>query len=232
MEKYQQKNQKIELHDDMEFHRTILNKIPALVYINELESPNDLFSLKNVYLNQYGLDLIGYTQEEINKMGYHFYEEVIHPDDMEVIPQTYEATTKYNSTMSFVFMQRLKFKEQLNYHWFYNHGTLLSTYEDGSPRQALIVSVEITETMHTQNQLTYALKEINRLKHALKLSALTAREKEVLHLIAKGKTDKSISEKLSISIQTAKKHRNNLIEKTGVNNTAELVALAVEAGEN
>lgn len=218
------------LNEELEFLKSILDNMPALVYINELESPNDPRSLRNVYLNQYGLDLIGYTREEIDALGYRFYEEVIHPDDMEIIPQTYEASNS-NRAESFVFMQRLKFKGEKKYHWFYDHGTILSAYEDGSPHQALMVSVDVTDTIVTHNQLSAALKEISHLKYALKLSILTAREKEVLHLIAKGKTDKEISTALFISIQTAKKHRNNLLLKTGVNNTAELVALAVEAGE-
>ncbi|MEI6753295.1 MAG: LuxR C-terminal-related transcriptional regulator [Paludibacter sp.] len=218
------------LNEELKFFKNILDNVPALVYINELERPNDPGSLKNVYMNQYGLELIGYSRVEIDWMGYRFYEEVIHPDDMEIIPQTYEASNS-NTAKSFVFMQRLKFKGELKYRWFYDHGTILSTYKDGSPHQALMVSLEVSDTMVTHNQLNTALKEISRLKYALKLSTLTTREKEVLHLIAKGKTDKEISTGLFISIQTAKKHRSNLILKTAVNNTAELVALAVEAGE-
>jgi len=75
------------------------------------------------------------------------------------------------------------------------------------------------------------LKKISQFKHIIKLNTLTTREKEILHLIAKGKTDKEIADKLFISICTAKKHRNNMITKIGVNNTVELVAFAVEEGE-
>ena len=75
------------------------------------------------------------------------------------------------------------------------------------------------------------MKKIIQIKHIIKLNTLTTREKEILHLIAKGKTDKEIADKLFISIRTAKKHRNNMITKIGVNNTVELVAFAVEEGE-
>ena len=75
------------------------------------------------------------------------------------------------------------------------------------------------------------MKKISQFKHLIKLNTLTTREKEILHLIAKGKTDKEIADKLFISIRTAKKHRNNMITKIGVNNTVELVAFAVEEGE-
>ena len=75
------------------------------------------------------------------------------------------------------------------------------------------------------------MKKISQFKHIIKLNTLTTREKEILHIIAKGKTDKEIADKLFISIRTAKKHRNNMITKIGVNNTVELVAFAVEEGE-
>ena len=75
------------------------------------------------------------------------------------------------------------------------------------------------------------MKKISQFKHIIKLNTLTTREKEILHLIAKGKTDKELADKLFISIRTAKKHRNNMITKIGVNNTVELVAFAVEEGE-
>ena len=75
------------------------------------------------------------------------------------------------------------------------------------------------------------MKKISQFKHIIKLNTLTTREKEILHLIAKVKTDKEIADKLFISIRTAKKHRNNMITKIGVNNTVELVAFAVEEGE-
>jgi len=90
--------------------------------------------------------------------------------------------------------------------------------------------MEITETMHSDNQLAAALKEIKRLKSSLKLSLFTAREKEILKLIAGGKTDKDISLKLFISIKTAKKHRTNIIRKADVKNTAGLVAMVMESG--
>jgi len=232
MENNQSNGQRIELNNELEFLRNLIDSLPALVYVNELESPGDPLSIKNVYLNQYGLDMTGYTRVEINNLGYGFFEEIIHPDDLEVIPITIDASNNNRTIASFISMQRLRFKGQKDYRWFYDHGTTISTFKDGSPRQALVVAVEVTDTIITHKQLHTALKEIDQLKYALKLSKLTKREKEVLQMISKGKTDKVISEKLFISLKTAKKHRSNLIKKTEVNNTAELVALAVEAGVN
>lgn len=217
--------------DTLEFYKKVLDTMPALVYINELQNPNDPASVKNVYLNRFGHNFIGYTRDEIDALGVEFFQKIIHPDDLEIIPVTVEAENDKNISSCLVSMHRLKPKSKTNYQWHYDHGLAFDSFPDGTVRRGLFVSVNVNDTMTTQNQLTAALKEISRLKYALKLSVLTTREKEVLHLIAKGKTDKEISAELFISLQTAKKHRNNLIHKTAVTNTAELVALAVEAGE-
>lgn len=57
---------------------------------------------------------------------------------------------------------------------------------------------------------------------------LTAREKEVLHLIAEGLTNQEIADKLFISILTVDSHRKNLLAKFGVKNTAAMVRAALE----
>lgn len=60
------------------------------------------------------------------------------------------------------------------------------------------------------------------------LSNLSKREIEVLQLIAEGFTNAEIAEKLFTSRRTIESHRKNLIEKTGVKNTASLIRYAVE----
>ena len=215
---------------ELAFLQNILDQLPAVVYINELQIAGDPLSCRNVWTNKTGLDLLGYSQEEITLMGYQFYHEIVHPDDLEVLPVTMKKIYADVSIPVLVSMQRIKYKNQSDYRWSYEHGVLLSTFDDGSPRQLLAVAMEITETMHSDNQLAAALKEIKRLKSSLKLSLFTAREKEILKLIAGGKTDKDISLKLFISIKTAKKHRTNIIRKADVKNTAGLVAMVMESG--
>lgn len=59
-----------------------------------------------------------------------------------------------------------------------------------------------------------------------KLQCITAREKEVLRLIANGFSSKEIADMLFISNHTAISHRKNLIEKFQVKNTAHLIKKA------
>lgn len=59
---------------------------------------------------------------------------------------------------------------------------------------------------------------------------LTAREREVLHLIAEGMTTKEIARRLAISVKTAENHRGRVLAKLGMRNTAELVRYALRKG--
>ncbi len=59
---------------------------------------------------------------------------------------------------------------------------------------------------------------------------LTAREREVFHLIVEGLTTKEIARKLEISSKTAENHRSRVLEKLNVRNTAELIRYAVKRG--
>ncbi len=59
---------------------------------------------------------------------------------------------------------------------------------------------------------------------------LTLREKEVLQLIAQGKSNKEIAALLNISVNTVAVHRARVMETLNVHRTAELVLFAVKKG--
>jgi DNA-binding NarL/FixJ family response regulator len=59
---------------------------------------------------------------------------------------------------------------------------------------------------------------------------LTDREKQVLELIAQGKANKQTAAELCISIKTVEKHRQKLMKKLGIHETASLTRYAISAG--
>lgn len=59
---------------------------------------------------------------------------------------------------------------------------------------------------------------------------LTIREREVLQLLAEGKTNKEVATLLDVSPYTVESHRTNLMQKLNVHNTAEIVLYAVRKG--
>ena len=59
---------------------------------------------------------------------------------------------------------------------------------------------------------------------------LTDREKEVLHLLAEGRTNKEVAALLTVGVSTVETHRSNLMQKLNLHNTAEIVLYAVRKG--
>ena len=56
---------------------------------------------------------------------------------------------------------------------------------------------------------------------------LTDREKEILQLVAEGKSNKEVANILNVSVYTVETHRTNLMQKLNLHNTAEIVLYAV-----
>ena len=59
----------------------------------------------------------------------------------------------------------------------------------------------------------------------LGLGSLTAREREVLNLLARGNSNREIAEELVITNKTVKNHLSRIYEKIGVHSRAEAIAL-------
>jgi len=59
---------------------------------------------------------------------------------------------------------------------------------------------------------------------------LTAREREILQLIAEGKSHQQIADLLYISVRTVDTHRNNIMKKLNLHDTASLVTYAIKHG--
>jgi two-component system response regulator NreC len=67
-------------------------------------------------------------------------------------------------------------------------------------------------------------------KTELPLDLLTPREREVVQLIAEGKTTKGIAEVLGISVKTVESHRANIMEKLDIHDIAGIVRYAIRRG--
>ncbi|MFO7890423.1 MAG: response regulator transcription factor [bacterium] len=61
-------------------------------------------------------------------------------------------------------------------------------------------------------------------------NVLTGREREVLQLLAEGKTTKQVAGELYISVKTVETHRQNIMNKLSVYNLPELVKYAIRQG--
>jgi len=69
-----------------------------------------------------------------------------------------------------------------------------------------------------------------RNKSDLPPDPLSPREREVLQLVAEGKTTKEVAALLGVSVKTAESHRTRIMSKLGIHETAGLVRYAIRRG--
>jgi two-component system, NarL family, response regulator NreC len=59
---------------------------------------------------------------------------------------------------------------------------------------------------------------------------LTTREREVLQLLAEGRSNKDVAGVLNLSLYTVETHRSNILQKLHLHNQAELILYAIRKG--
>ncbi len=71
-------------------------------------------------------------------------------------------------------------------------------------------------------------EDINLSEKESRQRDLSAREMEIFKLIAEGDSNRSIAEKLFISVRTVETHKNNIMKKIGLKTTVDLVKFAIK----
>jgi DNA-binding NarL/FixJ family response regulator len=95
------------------------------------------------------------------------------------------------------------------------------------------ILIEAIETVYKGEQFLqeeFKVQLLNNLSGANKQHLMTRREKEILKMIAEENTNNEIATKLFLSLRTVENHRNNLLNKLNVKNTAGLVKIAINEG--
>jgi two-component system response regulator NreC len=78
--------------------------------------------------------------------------------------------------------------------------------------------------------VSQAVVEAYRTKSDRPSDPLSVRERQVLQLIAEGKSTKDVASLLCISVKTAESHRARLMQKLDIHETASLVRYAIRRG--
>jgi DNA-binding NarL/FixJ family response regulator len=93
------------------------------------------------------------------------------------------------------------------------------------------------ELLHAISLVLSGIRYVSKaLAHVLEIAdctaatSITAREKEILVLIASGHSSQDIAEQLNVSVLTVRKHRQNLMSKLSLHNVAEVTAYAIRDG--
>lgn len=210
------------LKDKCAFLEKVVHQVPANIYISDLEKGV-------IWCNKTNEETLGYTLDEILQMGgITYFKQIVHPDDQNIPTDSIQHYNQFAGA-EFGGVFRAKHKAEDEYRWFIGWAKAFNKQGD-EVKEILCVDVDMSPQMNTEKQLIQALQENLKQKNQLLIRQLRKREVEILTLICKGMSTRTIAEQLFISEYTVQTHRKNIQSKLGTANVAELVLLAREAG--
>ena len=187
--------------------------IPGFIHINNLEN----HGLE--YVSKRGLDIFEKSIDDIRNEGWDFLKKISDSKSME----NYKLKSIFlaqNKDKTYSHFQRLRYAEKkIPFQIFY------TTSKRYKKKQGII---SFTQPLHLLQQNSF-LKEIVEDRFVFfncnydKFQLLTKRECEILKLISKGDTNRTISEKLNIAFHTVKTHRKNICCKLDTSRLTNLI---------
>jgi PAS domain S-box-containing protein len=187
--------------------RELLDASPVMVWMSGTDALCTFF-------NRAWLDYRGRHLDEELGNGW---TEGIHPDDRDLCLETY---IKAFSARSQFRVQYRMLRGTGEYGWIESAGSPL--IEDTIFVGFMGTAMDVSDR---RNRVFTPDRESVRL-----VFALTERERQVLVLIAAGRSTKEAAQQLGISYKTADSHRSRILEKLGVHETASMVRYAIRAG--
>jgi DNA-binding CsgD family transcriptional regulator len=215
---------------ELELLRRVVDTVPSIIYVKSKETTTRSGKWTIEWMNSFGRSLLGYTQEELKRLDTDIYSGQSSNNKAESIVslKSEEATVIHEEATTTLWRFYTRQGNKLLYCMEQSEAM---PSDPGETIVRRVVTGQIfTPEQLNQPQLSILLRQICHTRHQHNFDLLTKRESEVMGLILKGKTDKEIGELLHIGQNTAKKHRNNILQKLGARNTAQLVALASEYG--
>ena len=196
------------LEDAERRFRQLADAAPVMIWMSDKNAMSTFF-------NRAWLEFRGRAEER--EMG-NGWTEGVHPDDLELCLETYLKA--FTARRPFRLQHRLQ-RADGEYCWVEYAGA--PRFDEKGDFAGYTGSA--VETASRRRAAFTPSEEALRM-----VFALTERERQVLVLIADGKSTKETAARLGISYKTADSHRSRILEKLGVHETASMVRYAIRAG--
>lgn len=206
-------------------------------------------SLKYEYFSPSIKNMLGFDHTEFMEGGLKFAMSRVLPEhnklfNKNIIPIMVKYYLKYaikRKVLDLKFSYTFKIqKKDGEYIWALHHMSALKTTRWGTPKYTLIFISDITELKRDENvDIVISLKNEEGLYKPIYTRTyngfasnfkFSPRELEILILLARGKTSRDIAKDLNLSTHTIYTHRKNMLEKSKMKNTSELVYTALSKG--
>lgn len=212
--------------------QTIENKISAIAAVaDQLPSITVIHELPDFiirYISPRGLELLGRRREDIVGMsGQEYFERFLNIDDVnEYVPKIQQMLER-NTDISVSYFQQVRTSREREWDWYHSVTRVLCRDDYNRPLLAISNAFPIDPDHHVTAKVARLLEENSFLRNHHHLFAkLGKRERDVLRLLALGKSSAEIAKELSISVSTVETHRKNIKRKLNAGSSFHLAQYA------
>jgi DNA-binding CsgD family transcriptional regulator len=195
------------------------SEYPGVVIIHNLQTATI------AWMSDRGLKQLGASLEDIAGMSAaEYHDRYFNPEDAkDYVPKIYEFLQRNNDDEILTHFQQVRFHDKADWVWHLTSTRILFRNDDGTPLLILSIAFPVDAMHHITQKAARLLDENNFLRRNYNnYSKLSQREREVLRLLAMGKSAAETADELYIAINTVETHRKNLKQKLGTGSFYEL----------
>ncbi|RAJ00491.1 regulatory LuxR family protein [Chitinophaga skermanii] len=200
----------------------VADELPGVIIILNAD-------LHVAYMSNRGLAALGTSMEELKSLGADYHQRFFNPEDInEYIPKIWDLLHNTEQPDAIVsFFQQVRSGPNQNWEWHFSAMRVLMRDDTGKPLLIMTMAYPVDPAMHVNSKISRIMEEnVFYRKHSPLFASLGNREKEVLRLLALGKSAVTIAEELFIAETTVETHRKNIKRKLNINTTYELTQFA------
>ncbi len=196
--------------------------MPAVVIIQQLEP------FTSIFMTSRGLRELGISLEELRGMGPEYLGRFFNLEDSEDYLEKLKCLLQCRNTEeTFTFFQQVKINSRGGWVWHIGSTRIFYMDREGNPTHIVTTAIPVDQLKHIPNKAERLLAEKNFFHDNLpKYLSLGKREREVLKLVAIGKSSVQIGDELCISAMTVNSHRKSIKQKLGISSTYEFTLYA------
>jgi DNA-binding CsgD family transcriptional regulator len=200
----------------------IAQEIPGVIIIHNIKDGSV------VYMSKRGLDILGITLQEVKDMGADYHTNFFNVEEAkEYVPKFMSHLERNNDDEVLSLFQQVRPSPSEAFTWYSTSMKIFMRDEDGNPLLTIGIALPVDPKHHLTSKVSRLLEENNFLRNNLKkFTTLGNREKEVLKLLALGKSSAEIAKELFISVSTVETHRKNIRNKLEASTSYQLAQYA------
>ncbi len=198
---------------------SIADKMPGVLILH------DVRDWSVAWMSQRGLDDLGITLDKLTSLtseeyyGTYFNKE----DAQDYVPKILAFLETDREGELYGCFQQVRLARDADWSWHFSSSKVYTRDNNNKPLLVITLAFPIDTMHHMVSKAARLLKENNFLrKNHRRFAALSEREREILRLMALGKSSTDTATELFISQNTVETHRKNIKQKLGTNDYYEL----------